>query len=199
MPDGDGALLPGPLTASVTAGESGPVIMLCGEADLTSAGQLSALITAQVSRGTRQLTVDVSGLRFADLATIRTLVLAARTLQERGGDLILLCPRRPVAKVLALTGADQMFIIRETHSEPEPKSEAGLTALPYHWGPNGYGAPRPGPGRLVRDYQQRAGITEQTVPGSCPCPADWRLRSWVAIGTERRRHGHQQAEGSCPA
>ncbi len=128
MPDGDGAVLPGPLTASVTAGESGPVIVLCGEADLTSAGQLSALITAQVSRGTRQLTVDLSGLRFADLATIRTLVLAARTLQERGGDMILLRPRRPVAKVLALTGADQMFTIRETHGEPEPESKAGLPA-----------------------------------------------------------------------
>lgn len=41
--DGEGAALPSPLTVSVTAGESGPVIMLSGEADLTSAGQLSAL------------------------------------------------------------------------------------------------------------------------------------------------------------
>jgi anti-sigma B factor antagonist len=102
--------------------------MLSGEADLTSAGQLSALITTQVSRGTRHLTVDVSGLRFADSATIRTLVLAARTLKERGGDMILLRPQQPVARVLELTGADQMFTIRgETRGEPEPESEAGLT------------------------------------------------------------------------
>ena len=56
----------------------------------------------------------------------RTLGLAARTLRERGGSLVLLRPRRPVARVLALTGADQMFTIREeTHGEPEPESEAG--------------------------------------------------------------------------
>ena len=102
------------------------MIVLSGEADLTCAGQLSALITAQLAGGTRQLTIDVSELRFADSASIRTLVLAARTLRERGGSLVLLRPRRPVARVLALTGAEQMFTIRgETHGEPESESEAG--------------------------------------------------------------------------
>ncbi len=42
MPDGDGAIPQSPLTAWVAAGESGPVIVLSGEADLTCAGQLSA-------------------------------------------------------------------------------------------------------------------------------------------------------------
>jgi len=126
MPDGDGAIPQSPLTAWVAAGESGPVIVLSGEADLTCAGQLSALITAQLSRGTRQLTIDVSELRFADSASIRTLVLAARTLRERGGSLVLLRPRQPVARVLTLTGAEQMFTIRgQTHGEPESESEAG--------------------------------------------------------------------------
>ena len=126
MPDGDGAAGQGMLTARVAAGESGPVIVLSGEADLTTVAQMSALITAQLARGTRQLTIDVSELWFADSASIRTLVLAARTLRERGGDLVLLRPQRPVARVLALTGAEQMFTIRgETHGEPEPESEAG--------------------------------------------------------------------------
>jgi stage II sporulation protein AA (anti-sigma F factor antagonist) len=94
----------GTLRASVAAGVSGPVVILSGEADLTSAGQLSALITAQLSGGTRQLTVDVSGLRFADTAAIRTLVLAARTLKERGGSLVLLRPQQTMARVLDLLG-----------------------------------------------------------------------------------------------
>jgi anti-anti-sigma factor len=126
MPDGDGAVGQSPLTASVASGASGPVIVLSGEADLTSAGQLSALMAEQLSRGTRELTVDVSGLRFADSATIRALVLAARTLKERGGNLVLLYPRQPVARLLALTGAEQMFTIRgQAHGDPEPESEAG--------------------------------------------------------------------------
>ncbi len=49
MPDDDSAVPQGMLKASVAAGESGPVIMLSGEADLTTAAQLSALITAQLS------------------------------------------------------------------------------------------------------------------------------------------------------
>ena len=126
MPDGDGAVPEGMLRASVAAGASGPVIVLSGEADLTCAGELSALITAQLSRGTRQLTVDVSGLRFADSASIRALVLAARTLRERGGSLVLLQPQRPLTRLLSLTGAERMFtILGETRGETEWQSEPG--------------------------------------------------------------------------
>ncbi len=102
----------GNLEASVCAGESGPVIVLAGEADLTSAGQLNALITGQLSGGARQLTIDASGLRFADSASIRALVLAARALKERDGNLVLLRPQQPVARLLALVGADQVITIR---------------------------------------------------------------------------------------
>jgi anti-anti-sigma factor len=101
----------GMLQASVETGEYGPVIVLAGEADLTCAERLGALITGQLAGGTRQLTIDVSGLRFADSASIRTLVLAARTLTERGGSLVLLDPQKSVARVLALLGADQMITI----------------------------------------------------------------------------------------
>ena len=126
MPDGDGADPRGMLTASVAAGVSGPVITLSGEADLTCAGQLSALIAAQLSGGTRQLTIDVSGLRFADSATIGTLVLAAKTLKQRGGSLVLLRPQQPMTRVLDLLGATRMFTIRgETRGRPEPEDQAG--------------------------------------------------------------------------
>ena len=87
---------------------------------------MSALITAQLSGGTRQLTIDVSGLRFADSATIRTLVLAATTLRQRGGSLVLVRPQRPMIRVLDLLGAAHMFTIRgETGGRPESKDEAG--------------------------------------------------------------------------
>jgi anti-sigma B factor antagonist len=98
------------LKASVAAGPSGPVMILSGEADLTTVGELSALISAQLD-GTQQLTIDMSGLRYADSASIRTLVLAARTLKERGGRLVLLQPQPPVARILSLLGADQMLTV----------------------------------------------------------------------------------------
>ena len=126
MPDGNGTAPAGMLRASVAAGMSGPVVILSGETDLTSVRQLSALITAQLSGGTRQLTVDVSGLRFADTASIRTLLLAAKTLKERGGSLVLLRPQQAMARLLDLLGAAQMFTIRgETHGEPGSEDRAG--------------------------------------------------------------------------
>ena len=69
---------------------------------------------------TAELTIDASGLWFTDSASIRALLLAARTLQVRGGRLVLLHPQPPVARALALLGADQMLTIRgNPPGEPE--------------------------------------------------------------------------------
>jgi anti-sigma B factor antagonist len=100
--------------------ESGPLIMLSGETDIATADELSELVTAQLAGGTVHLTIDVSGLSFADSASVRVLVLAARTLKERGGGLVLLRPQHGVARILEITGADQMITIRgETEVTPE--------------------------------------------------------------------------------
>jgi anti-anti-sigma factor len=101
----------GMLKASVAAGRSGPVIVLSGEADLTNVAELSALISAQLADGIQELTIDMSGLNYADSASVRTLVLAARTLKERGASLVLLRPQPSVARILTLLGADQMLTI----------------------------------------------------------------------------------------
>lgn len=114
------------LEPSVADGPAGPVITLSGETDLVSLARLSALLSAQLSAGTLELTIDASGLRFADTASIRALMLAARVLGERGGRLVLLHPQRPVAKVLALLGADQVLTIcEERPGEPEAEASAG--------------------------------------------------------------------------
>jgi len=106
----------------VSAGGSGPVIMLSGETGPASKAQLSAFLARQLAGGTRHLTVDASGLRFADPAGLRALVLAAVLLKDRGGSLVLLRPQEPVARALALTGAGHMFTIRGgTHREPDSR------------------------------------------------------------------------------
>jgi anti-anti-sigma factor len=101
------------LEASVTAGESGPVIVLSGEADLTSLAHLEEVITAQLSTGAPELTVDLSGLTFIDSVSARTLLLAAKALRQRGGHMVLLGPQRPVARTLAILGVEHMFVIRD--------------------------------------------------------------------------------------
>jgi hypothetical protein len=49
------------LRASVSAGEPGPVITLSGEVDITTAAELSDLITGRLADKRQQLTIDVAG------------------------------------------------------------------------------------------------------------------------------------------
>jgi anti-anti-sigma factor len=103
----------GPLEISVAAGEAGPVLTLSGEADLTTVAELADALSAQLAAGAPHLTVDLSRLRFADSAVIRALVLADRTLKQRGGGLALAHPQPVVARALSLLGVDQAIEIRD--------------------------------------------------------------------------------------
>lgn len=103
----------GLLEISVAAGQTGPVLSLSGEADITTAAELTEALSAQLATGTRCLTVDLSRLRFADSAAIRALVLADRTLKGRGGGLALAHPQPGVARVLRLLGVDQAIEVRD--------------------------------------------------------------------------------------
>lgn len=89
------------------------MVTLSGEADVTNVAELSQALTAQLASGARHLTVDLSGLRFADSSVIRALVLAGRTLKDRGGGgLTLAQPQPVVARALGLLGVDQAIEIR---------------------------------------------------------------------------------------
>ena len=115
------------LELSVADGDSCPVIKLSGRADLTTLAQLAELITVQLSRGTAHLVVDASELAFADSISIRVLMVAALTLKDRGGGLVLLRPQRLVARMLALVGAEQAITVdREPGSRPPRKAVRNL-------------------------------------------------------------------------
>jgi anti-anti-sigma factor len=101
-----------PLRISVAAGDTGPVVTLSGEAGLSPAAELSEMLTRQVSGAPQHLTVDISGLSFADSVSVRTLALAGRAMKDRGGALKLTDPQPAVARLLSLMGVDQMITVR---------------------------------------------------------------------------------------
>ena len=110
------------LRASVTAGESGPLIVLSGEADISNADELNELVTGQLADGTLHLTIDEGGLDFADTAGIRVFLLAAKKLRQRGGGLVLLRPQRSLARILEILGAEEVLAIRgRTGATPRPQ------------------------------------------------------------------------------
>ena len=99
------------LEVSVAAGDFGPVIVLAGEADLSSIAQLNEVLTAQVSARTSHLTIDVTNLRSADLATAQALILAALIVRVQGGNAVLVNPRATVALMLDRLRAAETFTV----------------------------------------------------------------------------------------
>ena len=108
------------LRVSASAGADGPVVVLSGEADPTTATVLREMLAAQLDTGARLVTVDASGLSFLDSASVRVLVLAARALQGRHGRLVLARPQPIVARLLEITGADRLLDVRELAGRPAP-------------------------------------------------------------------------------
>jgi anti-sigma B factor antagonist len=106
------------LDIRVAPGDAGPVMMLSGEADMTNRAQLEDALNAQITSGASILTVDLSGLSFADSATIGALTTAARALKARGGRLDLLNPRPGLAHMLTLLGVDQILTVRGSGPGP---------------------------------------------------------------------------------
>ena len=100
------------LEVSVAAGDSGPVLVLAGEADLSSITLLNEVLLAQVSTRTRHLTIDVTNLRSLDSATAQALTLAALIVKVQGGSVVLLNPQPPVAQALDHLRAAETVTIR---------------------------------------------------------------------------------------
>ena len=100
------------LDIRVALTETGPMVVLSGEADMTTSTQLEDALNAQLAAATRILLVEVSGLRFADSAAIGAVAKAARALKARGGRLELLSPQPGLARTLTLLGVDQIMTVR---------------------------------------------------------------------------------------
>jgi len=110
------------LRTSASAGADGPVVVLSGEADATTAVQLREMLAAQLETGARRVTVDASGLSFLDSASVRVLVLAARALRGRHGTLVLARPQPVVTRLLEITGADRLLDVRELAGRARPRA-----------------------------------------------------------------------------
>jgi anti-anti-sigma factor len=101
------------LQVSVAYRESGPVLVLAGEADLTSIARLDEALAAQVSGPVMPLIIDATDLRFADTASVRMLATAAMKASTRAGRVTLLSPQPPVVRMLDLLSVDEVFAIRD--------------------------------------------------------------------------------------
>jgi anti-anti-sigma factor len=119
----------GALTVTMSITESQVLVRVAGEADLTVSDQLCELLAA-VLAGAQQLVVDVSGLRFIDVACVRVLVQASGSAEDAGAPLVLAAPQPIVARMLELCRADQLITGSRSVPEAAPRRVPPATGAP---------------------------------------------------------------------
>ena len=88
-------------------------VILDGRLDISGAGTIDLQFSA-IAASHRGVLVDMSDVSFLASMGIRTLLLAAKAVQRRGGAFILLHPSPEVSRVLEVTGvSDLMPICRD--------------------------------------------------------------------------------------
>lgn len=98
-------------------------IKLVGRMDAAGADKIDLQFNA-IAGSHRGLVIDMSGVEFLASIGIRTLTLGAKTMQRRGGTLILLAPPPNVFAVLEVIGI--LDILPVAASSEEADQRVGL-------------------------------------------------------------------------
>jgi anti-sigma B factor antagonist len=85
------------------------VVRMPAEIDVLSSASVSDQLSAVAAQRPDAITVDMTGTAYCDSAGIRALTSARQLTAERGGQLRLAVGDSPVARILQLTGLDQVL------------------------------------------------------------------------------------------
>ena len=97
------------------------VVTIVGEIDGSSAPQAQEVILAQVSEGSK-VVLDMTGVTYMSSAGLRMLLLAYRTVNSRGGKIVLVGLSSDLKDTMSVTGFLDFFTCVDT-------LDAGLAAL----------------------------------------------------------------------
>lgn len=102
--------------------EAGLVLAVSGELDPLSGPTLAAHVAeaAPAAAGGAPATVvlDLSEVAFVDSSGLRTLVQVHTSLHQRGAQLVLRRPSRPLLRLLEITSLDVVFAIEDSPAGP---------------------------------------------------------------------------------
>lgn len=98
-------------------------VVLAGRLDVAGAEMIDMRFSV-LAAANRRVMVDMSGVGFLASIGIRTLLIGAKTIQRRGGRMVLLRPVHEVEKVLWVSGVAELMPIFQDQNE----AVAALTA-----------------------------------------------------------------------
>lgn len=112
---------------SITVQQSLPVgrVVVVGELDVETAPQLITCIEREVELGYSRLAVDLQALTFCDSRGLAALLRASGCCQRAGGSLTVVGATGSVARVLHITGVDEVLArgryLRDRPAQPSGK------------------------------------------------------------------------------
>ena len=92
------------------------IVTLSGRIDLAGAQEIDMPMSV-VGGSRRAVIVEMSGVEFMASLGLRTLVMAAKTIQRRNGRIVLLAPTPDVEEVVRTTGVDELIPICRDEAE----------------------------------------------------------------------------------
>jgi len=99
------------LRVKVKEVDSFPVVELKGEIDLSTSPAFKEKLYEIVESGKKDLVIDLNGLDFMDSTGLGVLVAVLKKTSLQGGTVRLVCNKRKIVKVFAITGLDKVFSI----------------------------------------------------------------------------------------
>ena len=111
------------LDLSTTLVDARALVTVSGEVDLETASRLGDHALDAVRDVCPHLALDLSGVSFMDSTGLKVLLSIQRRTDLAGGSLVLVGPRPPVRKILALTGLDVAFQIADTLADLTPVND----------------------------------------------------------------------------
>ncbi|WP_193606720.1 STAS domain-containing protein [Nocardioides lijunqiniae] len=101
--------LPLPLEVVVEDHGRHHVVLLRGEVDMASVGDVRTCLRELMLAGHTDVLIDLRGVTFMDSTGLGILVAARKQARVFRGSLGLVAPSPPVARVLSLTSLDRVF------------------------------------------------------------------------------------------
>ena len=89
-------------------------VRLMGRLDMYGSTAIEEQFTRIIAADTSGVVVDLSDVEFIASIGIRMLLANARALEERGGKLVLCCPRPFVLEIFEIAGLHELIAIYDT-------------------------------------------------------------------------------------
>ena len=110
------------LDPEVRRADTHALVLLSGELDASTAGQLYKELAELTREGVVHVSLDLSGLEFMDSTGLSVVIAEHKRTSASGGELVILSPQSQVRRVLEITGLTEILHIRYEQL-PEPGVE----------------------------------------------------------------------------